>query len=159
MYQVDASGGNISDYHISMSAVDGTDPGVKLGVYEAPSSGNAMTGESLVEGETHDVAAQNDNTWASAGGSALSANGWYAITWVPESSNNKAKYDTDAGARGSYGNSTYANEFLDPGQAGWNNANTWKWSQWVDYSAAGGSNMPLGPLTGIFGGPFAGPFG
>ena len=33
------------------------------------------------------------------------------------------------------------------------------WGTWGWTPGAGGANMPLGPLTGIFGGPFAGPFG
>lgn len=135
--QVDGTGGNVDYYYCWMESVQNGSENIKIGVYEAPSSGTDFSGEALVEQVAFDASASGNNQTASVDGAALDADGWYAVAQIPIHGNDDFHYDTDAGIRAAYYTGrTYASELSNPA-GNLNNAHTRKFSVWIDYSAGG----------------------
>lgn len=95
MDTTDGSGGVTQTYHVAIAAVDGADPGIKLGIYETtdiygPSPDWSPRNQDLIEQVVGDIIVSDDNEIAAPGGN-LAADTYYCLPQIVESSNTKVK--------------------------------------------------------------------
>ena len=145
IYQADGDGGTINHFYAYVAA-NGSGNNCKIGIYNAPSSGQDMNGETVVEQvEMTNPSTSGNNETAASGAQSLTASNYYCVAWATEAGVT-ISYDDNVGTVGVYGSGyTYADEFTT-GDAGWNNAQTWEYSMWVDY-ASGGDTGDTGDTT------------
>ena len=137
----DATGGVIGKYHISIATSAGN---AKMGVYPCTVTGDITGGglgaALLEQSGGFAIAIQNDNQANSPGGT-IAANTRYAVVSFTSNASPAVKYDVGAANDGWYlGGPTYANECINPSSDSWSTG-TSLYSQWIDYAAAGGTNV------------------
>jgi hypothetical protein len=137
-----ASSGDTQTWHVAIAAVDGTDPGIKLGLYNT--SGGNPNGQSLIEQVEFDVSVSNDESTA-ASGQSIAASTLYHLCIISENGNTKVKYDSGSSGDGTFKPGlTYATEMISPYDATGSNVDR-LFSIWMDYGAAAGNLLISNP--------------
>jgi len=137
----DGTGGATNSYHVAIHSID-TNPGVKIGIFNADQDTGNPASKTLVEQVEFDVAVSNDESTA-GGSTSLAASTKYYIGWIVEEAGTDIKYDTVAETEGFYrGGYTYADEFTSPFAAN-ASGGTRKYSVWIVYGGAAGPSIPI----------------
>jgi len=149
-YETDGTGGDVVNIYLGVYQIAGSNQACKWGLWDAPSSGNSMVGEDLLEQHEWDPVSTGTNETASGTESSLSASSWYCMAYTPEDSDTQIRYD-DGGGRGAYNTGlTYASEMQDPAESGWDNASSDRDTIYLTYEpAAGGETIGCTVADGI----------
>jgi len=153
--------GIITKFHIAIDGIDGSNKGVKIGVYNVDQSTRSPATKTLVEQvEIDPIVVSDNNEIVAPEGNELSASTEYLVCYISNSGNNKIKFDNGGDYSWYQSGFTYANEHVSPWSGTPTNLGRLI-SVWVDYvqpgvlgyNVAGASKM--GNSTIVYGGSYS----